>query len=55
MLLIWNVVRWLNMRSRLQSLQSPLKRDNTEPPKYEYIPELDFQKMERDQSEPKGG
>ncbi len=50
MLTIWNLVRWYAARPRPRQ-EGPLQSKNEEPPKYEYNPDLDFQKMERDEQQ----
>jgi hypothetical protein len=44
----WNVVRWWFQQGRRTTGELPMT-PRLDPPKYEYNPELDFQKMERDQ------
>jgi hypothetical protein len=49
LLTIWNLVRW-NASRPGPPLVEPLQPKSEQPPKYEYNPELDFQKMERDEN-----
>ena len=44
-MLLWNIVRWVIQRPPLKSVP-PLRRE--EPAPYEYNPELDFQKLDRE-------
>jgi hypothetical protein len=45
-MIVWNVVRWLSLPSR-PTRQARIRREAAP---YEYNPELDFQKMEREQN-----
>lgn len=59
LLTFWNLARWYANRSLRSgpSPVTPLKPNPRKPPSpYEYNPELDFQKLERDgKNQPKGG
>ncbi len=52
-LAVWNVARWIQYRSMLREKRSqiPIQPRSATKGEYEYNPELDFQKMEREQSQ----